>query len=127
MAEANFQPATAPGYITQSYNQGFDRSVSMMERAARFKQEQQLREQQIEANKVLAPLHEAQAKAQIVGAGAAIQNNVRLENLRTQAALASKPANDEYLEATQLADWNQQEVALGNLQAKYAWMGNIPE
>lgn len=127
MAEVTFQPATAPGELTRDYNAGFDRSVSMMQRAAQFRQEQQLRQQQIEANKVLAPLHEAQAQAQIVGAGAAIANNTRLQQLRTQAALASKPANDEYLAATSLSDWNEQELELGRLQAKYSWMGNVPE
>lgn len=127
MAESTFVPATAPGELTRDYNAGFDRSVSMMERAALFRQQQQLNQQQIEANKVLAPLHEAEAQAKIVGAGAAIANNTRLQQLRTQAALASKPANDEYLAATQLADWNEQELELGRLQAKYSWMGNVPE
>jgi hypothetical protein len=127
MAEATFQPATAPGEITRDYNAGFDRSVSMMQRAALFRQQEQLNQQQIEANKVLAPLHEAEAQAKIVGAGAAIANNTRVAQLRTQAALASKPAQDEYLDATGLADWNEQELALGRLQAKYAWMGNVPE
>ncbi len=134
MAEASFTPATAPGEITRDYNTGFDRSVSMMQRAAQFRQQQQLQgqqeqlnKQQIAANEVLAPMHEAEAQAKIVGAGAAIANNTRISQLRTQAALASKPAQDEYLQATQLADWNEQELELGRLQAKYAWMGNVPE
>ncbi len=127
MAEASFQPATAPGELTRDYNAGFDRSVSMMQRASQFRQQQRLNEQQIAANEVLAPLHEAEARAKIVGAGAAIANNTRIADLRTQAALASKPANDEYLAATQLADWDEQEMALGRLQAKYSWMGNVPE
>lgn len=127
MAEASFTPATAPGEITRDFNAGFDRSVSMMQRAQLFRQQQQLNQQQIEANKVLAPLHEAEAKAKIVGAGAAIATNTRIADLRTQAAAAAPTAQDEYLSATGLADWNEQELELGRMQAKYAWMGNVPE
>lgn len=127
VAESTFTPATAPGEITRDYNAGFDRSVSMMQRATAFRQQTQLQQQQIAANEVLAPLHEATAQAQIVGAGAAIANNTRIQQLRTQAALASKPAQDEYLAATQLSDWNEQELELGRIQAKYSWMGNVPE
>lgn len=134
MAESTFVPATAPGEITRDFNSGFDRSVSMMERAAQFRQQQQMRAQQIQlqqqqiaANQVLAPLHEAEAQAKIVGAGAAIANNTRIAQLRTQAAVASKPANDEFLQASTLSDWNEQELELGRIQAKYSWMGNVPE
>lgn len=127
MAEATFQPATAPGEITRDYNAGFDRSVSMMQRAALFRQQQQLNQQQIDANRVLAPLHEAEAKAKIVGAASAIAANTRIADLRTQAATAAPTAQDEYISATGLADWNEQETELGRMQAKYAWMGNVPE
>ncbi len=127
MAEANFQPATAPGDLTRNYNAGFDRSESMMRRAQQFQQETQLRQQQIEANKVLAPLHEAQAQAQIVGAGAAIAANTRQAQFRTQANLAAPIAQNEYLEAAKIADWDEQEAEYGRLQAKYSWMRNVPE
>lgn len=127
MAEATFQPAEAPGADIADYNQGFNQASSMMQRKQAFDQQTQLSQQQIQANAVLAPLQEATARAHIVGAGASIQNNVILQQLRTQAAAVSPQANQEFLQANQIADWDQKEQALGDLQAKYSWMENVPE
>lgn len=73
------------------------------------------------------PVLEAQAQANIVTAHSAVATATRMANLRTQAAAVSPTANDEFIEANQLADFNAKADALAGLQAKYSWMSLVPE
>lgn len=126
--EAQFIPAAPVGFSADQAYRGVEDQQSMMMRASQLRQQQQmeqLRQQQIAENTVLAPLREAQAKAQIISAGSSITNHTEMENLKAQAAAASVGANNEFNEALKLADWNSQSDELSRLQAKYAWMGNV--
>lgn len=127
MAEAQFIPSMAPDQLGKDSIAAFQTGRSMMQRAQQFEQDQQLRQQQIIENQVLQPVHEATAKAAIVSAGSAIATATRQQQFRAQAALAAPQAQNEFLDATQLADWDAQQAELGRIQAKYAWLGNLPE
>lgn len=130
MAEASFTPAAPFDMGTRSFQTGLDRQQSMMERASRNRQNdqmEQMRAQEIERARVLMPVIRAKAQADISTANASIANNTQIEMLRQKAADVSPVANAEFLEAIQLSDWDQQETELAKLQAKYQWMNSLPE
>jgi hypothetical protein len=130
MAEATFQPAVAPGSGVDSAISGVDAGQSMMQRASNLRASQQLeqiRAQEIQQRAIMLPVTQATAEANKLSAVASIANATRIQNLRGQAAAVSKTANDEFLDAMQLADFNSKATALAGLQAKYQWMSLIPE
>lgn len=102
----------------------------MMARASALRQAQQMeefRQNQLKEQAILMPVTQAKAEADKLSAVASIANATRIQNLRGQAAAVSKTANDEFLDAMQLADFNAKATALAGLQAKYQWMDLIPE
>lgn len=102
----------------------------MMQRASALRQSQQMeqmRAEEIQKQQILLPVIKAKAQADQISAVSSIANATRIANFRGQAAAVSKPANDEFLDAMQLADWNEKASALAALQAKYQWMSLIPE
>lgn len=131
MAESKFIPGpdSSRGITAvDSFDAGVNQNQSMMQRASQIRQSQQMeqmRQQQIAAETVLAPLRAAEAKAKIIGAGSAITNHTEQENLKAQAAAASVGANTEFNDAIKLADWDSQSAELSRLQAKYSWMNNV--
>lgn len=133
MAEAIFAPGPLSGRgITphDSYQKAEDDRMSLMERASRVRQSQQMeqmRAQEIAQQQIMAPVNEAKAKAELVGVAAGVANQTRIENLRAKAAAESPTANNEFIDATSVADWDAQSTALMHLQAKYSWMGLLPE
>lgn len=130
MAEAQFAPAAPVGHEVNAAISGIEEGQSMMQRASAIRQSaqmEQIRQQEIEQRQILMPVLRAKAQADQISAVASIANNTRLEHLRGQAAAVSKPAQDEFLDAMQLADLNTKATELAGLQAKYQWMSLIPE
>jgi len=128
--EATFQPAVAPGSSVDSAVSGIEAGQSMMMRASQLRQQaqmEQMRQNQLEEQQILMPVIRAIAQADQLTAVSSIANAARIQDLRGQAAAVSKPANDEFLDAMQLADFNSKATALAGLQAKYQWMSLIPE
>lgn len=131
MAEAQFMPADRPGAAVDSAISGVEAGQSMMQRASNLRQSQQmeqLRQQQIVQNQVLMPVLKAKADADLVTAAASVATATRMQELRKKAGLVATQATDEFLAATQLADWDEQSAELARIQAKYGWMGvALPE
>lgn len=133
MAESQLMvdPITSRGITgTDAFNSGVEEQQSMMQRASALRQSQQMeqmRAQEIQKQQILMPVIKAKAQADQISAVSAVANATRIANLRGQAAAVSKPANDEFLDAMQLADFNEKASALAGLQAKYQWMSLIPE
>ena len=128
--EATFQPAAPVGSGVESAYRGIEQADSMMQRASQLRQQQQmeqLRQDQIEQEKILMPVKVAQAKADIITAGASVALATRQQQIRQQAGAVANQANDEFLGALKLADWESQGAELAGLQAKYSWMGTLPE
>lgn len=123
-------PEAPVGHSESAAVSGIEEGQSIMQRASQLRQAQQMeqmRAQEIEKQRVLAPVIAAKAHADQISAVSSIANAARIQNLRGQAAAVSKPANDEFLDVMQLADWNEKASALAGLQAKYQWMSLIPE
>lgn len=130
MAESQFMPAAPPGHSVDAAISGIESGQSMMQRASNLRQSKQMeemRQQQLDQLKVMMPVIQAKQQADTATAAAALSISQRQQVLRTQAGVAGPLANSEFLEATSLADWNTQSFELARLQAKYAWMGNLPE
>ncbi len=133
MAVATFQPGplSARGVTgTDLFDSGVEAQQSMMQRASNIRQSQQMEEmraQEIQKQRILMPVLQAKAQADQISAVSSIANATRIQNLRGQAGAVSKAANDEFLDAMQLADWNEKANTLAGLQAKYQWMSLIPE
>lgn len=123
----DFQPEGRPGEAADALVQGVNSGQSWMAQSqARQLQAQQAQDQHLEAIAKL-PATQARARADIVTAGSSIALATRMQNLRTQAAATAPTANNEFLDAMQLADPAMQFQELGTLQAKYAWMKTVPE
>lgn len=130
MAEVTFTPPPVGGNMGDSFQKGLDRQQSMMERASRNRQNaqmEQMQAMQMQEMRAKMPVIQAKAQADISTAQASIANNTQIELLRNRAAEVSPVANAEFLEAIQLADWDQQETELAKLQSKYQWMNVLPE
>lgn len=122
-----FEPGGRPGEAAQSLVEGVNAGESWMSQAQN-RQIQQQQAQDLHAE-FLAKLPAIQAKstADTVTAASSIALATRMQGLRAQAAIAAPTANNEFLDAMQLADPQYQFSELGRLQAKYAWMKNLPE
>lgn len=122
-----FMPEGRPGEAADSFIQGRNAGESWMS----MQQERDIREQQAQQQRDMfiaqLPAIHAQAQANVVQANAAIALATRQQQLRAQAAIVAPEANNEFLDALQLADPQSQFNELGKLQAKYAWMSNVPE
>ncbi len=126
----DFQPEGHPGEASGAFAQGVSDRNSWMAQAQERQlreQEMQQRAQEVQKNEILKPVIEAKAQADLVGAASQIAGAKRIQEFRTQASLAFNTANNEFLDASQLADWNEKSNALAALQAKYQWMSLVPE
>ncbi len=110
-----------------AFNQGQDSGMSMMERAQRVQQNSEQEGRQQAIFQAALPVLQAKNAADVATANATLAHFQQAQGLRTKAAVVSDAANAEFLDAQQLADWNTKANAMGALQAKYAWMGMLPE
>lgn len=122
-----FTPAGRPGEVADNFIQGRNATESWMTMAQqrRIREDQEQRTQDEFQAKM--PVLHAQAQADVATAYASVQLATRMQQLRTQAGVLAPTANNEFLDAMQLADPASQFGALGGIQAKYAWMKNLPE
>ena len=134
MAEAQFS-----GFDPYAFNRGVDSGTSLMERGQsmrlrkeRAQQEAAIEQRAAEENErrraqyqALLPVAHAKMQADLVSAQASVSNHTQMQKLRETGAAASATANLDFLEATSLADWDEQSRALSKLQVKYSWMGNV--
>lgn len=130
MIAPTFEPETTPGAGMAAFDTGMNQAQSWMQRSNAMqlqKQQEQLQQQEIDRNAILQPVMAAKADADVATAHATLSSVQRQQQLRAQAALVSPQAEQELIAATQIPDFTQQEAALGTLQAKYAWMDNVPE
>lgn len=128
MAEATFQagPLSSRGITpADSFASGIEQGQSMMQRASQMRHQRELEKMQREKLKVEMPAIIAKARADKVSAEAALKARDQMENLRRNGAEASVKANEEYIGALALPDWDEQTRVLSELQAKYGWMANV--
>lgn len=114
------------GDAGQAFNQGQNAGMSMMERAQQMEQRGAQEERQKAIFQAAMPVIQAKNQADLATAHATINHVVQTQNLMTKAAQVSDTANTEFQDAQQLSDWTAKADALGALQAKYAWMGQLP-
>lgn len=110
----------------QAFNQGLDSGMSMMERAQQMEQRGAQEERQKAIFQAAMPVIQAKNQADLATAHATINHVVQTQNLMTKAAQVSDAANAEFQDAQQLSDWTEKANVLGALQAKYAWMNQLP-
>lgn len=129
-----FDPQGRPGEAVDAGLQGFSTGLSWMDKIQQMRQRQdqderaQAQEQRNQAIfEVTQPVRQAAAQADLVTAQATLANATRMQNLRTQAAAVSKQANDDFIDANQLADFDAKASALAEVQQKYSWMSLLPE
>lgn len=91
----------------------------------RIQREQAAREQ--DNYEITRPYKMTKTVADIATTQAALNNATRMEELRIKAAATAKQANDEFLDANQLASYSDKAAALAGVQAKYSWMEMFPE
>lgn len=120
-----FSPAVAPGAIAAAGFNAFDRSQSMMQRATAARQQEEMNRMQMQKVRAEMPAIIAKARADEVSSQAALRARDQMENLRRNGAAASVQANEEYIGALAIPDWDEQSRVLSKLQAKYGWMANV--
>ena len=124
--QAEGTPGEAANFGIQGQNAASNWMTQAQNRAA-TQQEMAQRQLQIQQQQILQPVIQEQAKANILAAHAQIANATMMEQYRQQAAFAAPQAQQELLDASQLSDWDEQDSTMGQLQAKYAWMSQLPE
>lgn len=104
----------------------FDSGQSWVARRQQMEiQKQQAARQQDEYD-IMRPVNQMKAVADVATAQSAVNNMKRMQEMRIKAASVAGPANDEFQDALQLADFNSKADALAGIQAKYAWMETVP-
>lgn len=115
------------GDAGQAFNAGQNAGMSLMERAQQMQQRGDQEARQKAIFDTALPLLQAKNQADIATAQATMAGFQRAQALRTKAADQADTAMGEFEDAQQLADWNDKADAMGGLQAKWAWMEQIPE
>lgn len=115
------------GSSSQAFDQGEQAGSSLMERVQRQQILAKQEQDRSQLDSILLPVKQAQATADIATAHAALGAATTMQNLRTQAAAVADQANKEFLDAQQITDWGDKADALSGLQAKYAWMAQLPQ
>ena len=130
MAESQFIPGSGSEF--QTIGNGLQTGMSLMERAqamrlraAADQRATEMEDRQRAQYQALLPVALAKNQADIVTAKATVANHTQMEMLRAQGATASVDANNEFLQADSITDWYGKADALGKLQVKYAFLGNI--
>lgn len=130
MIAPTFEPESTPGASVAAYSRGVDQGQTWMERSNQMglqQQQEKLNQQQIVQHEILRPVVEAKAKADLATAANTLTSAKTLQDLRTKAAMLGPQAEQELITASQIPDFATQEAKLGELQAKYSWMENVPE
>lgn len=122
-----FEPEGSPGETVGISTQVGNATSSWATQAQQRAASRQNMQQQAAQFQIMQPVLQAKAQADITGSMAQIANAKRMEQFRTEANTAAPQAQQEFLDATKIADWDEQANELGALQAKYSFMGNIPE
>ena len=117
-----------------TYRQAADTTLSIMERkqAARQREQamamqQQAQDLQREKWNVERPILQAKLNADILSYGFDLTDRKAVEEYRAKAAVAAVELGNKYREAIQLADWNEQNIALKGLQQEYGWLGRFDQ
>ena len=111
----------------QAFNAGQSAGMSMMERAQQMEQRGAQEERQKYIFQAAMPVIQAKNEADVATANATINHVVQTQNLMTKAAQVSDTANTEFQDAMQLADRDAKANALSAVQAKYAWLNQLPQ
>lgn len=123
MVLPTFEPNAKPGDAFDAYTGGVNQGQTWMARS----QEAQLRQQKIDADIENQPLEIARRQADILKAHADTTSALLMQEMRARAAVIAPQALAEFLDATQIPDHDAKAKALSVVQAKYDWLGNIPE
>lgn len=127
MSEAVFTPPTVTFDPVGSALSAYGQTQSLMQRAQQAREAQDEYTRQRDLQQQIMPSQIAKAQADLATANATVQNYKQLQTLRQQFALQAPQAQSEYEDAMQLASYDEQARALGNLQQKYSWMQLLPE
>ena len=125
-----FDPAQAPSVAPEMGLQSENDAQNWMTQAAQRQnlqanaQETQARTAQIQA---IMPALVAKTNADAAVAQGTLASAVIQQNMRAAAGQQMGPATQEFTDAMQLADWNARADALAQIQAKYSWLGQVPE
>ena len=87
-------------------------------------QETQARTAQLQA---MMPALVAKTQADTAVAAGTIASAAIQQNMRQQAGQQMPQATQDFTDAMQLADWNERADALQQVQARYSWLGQVPE
>ena len=115
-----------------TYRQAADTTLSIMERkqAARQREQamamqQQAQDLQREKWNVERPIIQAKLNADILSYGFDLTDRKATEELRAKAATAATELGTKFRDVIQLADWEESNTQLKNLQMEYGWLGKF--
>lgn len=115
-----------------TYRQAADTTLSVMERkqAARQREQamalqQQAQDLQREKWNVERPIIQAKLNADILSYGFDLTDRKATEELRAKAATAATELGTKFRDVIQLADWEERNTQLKNLQMEYGWLGKF--
>lgn len=115
------------GTLPDSYNIGFDRQQSLMDRSHERGLTRRDESRKEAEYAVMQPILAAKHQAEFATATATLTNAKHMEELKTRAATESVQAAKDFTEANQLPDFSKKASALAEVQAKYSWLTMIPE
>lgn len=118
-----FQPEGTP----DSALQAFDSGQSWAARQQNMRVQKEAADRAQDEYDIARPYKQAKTVADIATAQAAMNNATRMQELKIKAATTAKEANDAFIDANTLADYNAKASALAEVQAKYSWMEMFPE
>jgi hypothetical protein len=128
--EPTFMPAQAPNVGPSDLMESANLAQNWMSQAANRAntqantQETQAKTQQLQ---MMMPALVAKTQADQAVAQGTLASAVVQQNMRANAGAQMGPATQEFTDAMQLADWNARADALAQIQAKYSWLGQVPE
>ena len=123
-----------PGFAYSQKNplDTFRETASIMERkqAARQREQalamqQQAQDLQREKWNVERPILQAKLNADILSYGFDLTDRKATEELRAKAATAAAELGAKFRDVIQLADWEERNTQLKNLQMEYGWLGKF--
>jgi len=117
-----------------TYRAAADTTLSIMERkqAARQREQalalqQQAQDLQREKWNVERPVLQAKLNADILSYGFDLTDRKATEELRAKAATAATELGTKFRDVIQLADWEERNTQLKNLQLEYGWLNRFPQ
>lgn len=134
MAEAQFQPASAPGAFTGDAYEGYFKGQTMMQRAAQFRTQQQLQQQELqqrateEQQKVLMrPIEVAKNQADLATGLVQLEGARQTQLNRTALAPLLPVARQEFNNLMLMTDPKAKASAALSFAGKYAQLSNFKE